>query len=311
MKGLTNNILKLCALSLVLFMTSCGDDEETFDIPTISVTMSDADGNVIPEGGVVVSGDEVKMTVSISAAGGFNVYNFTDGVTSVSVSRTDLGVDAGTVSVNDAIVITVSGDVGAEISIDFVAVDDLDQSSNTFTVTLTISSPPVAAYAAFMLAAPLGDLSGASFFSTNTGTIYDPATVNASELPLSNDIDFGYYYGETNMASIASPEGFSTTVFSGQVEAWGTKNSTTLKATSMDASAFNEINTAAEVETAYAAGTDGSEFKTGLAVGDVLAFETNSTKTNSPSKKGLILVTKITGTTGSTDGIEIEVLVQQ
>jgi hypothetical protein len=312
MKRLTNNILKLCALSFVLFLASCGDDEETkVAIPTISVTMSDGAQGVITDGGNVEVGDTVTFNISITAAGGFNVYRVSGNLEGEK-TRTDLGVDAGATTATDKFFVPFKdAPVGTTQTFDFVAIDDANQSSNVTSISVNIVSPSAKTFTAVMLAAPLGDLSGTSFFSTNTGLTYSPAAVNATNDPVSNEIDFGYYYGANDMASIASPAGFAGTVFSGQVDAWGTKNSTTLKATALTAATFIEVKSSADIETAYAAGTDGTEFKTGLSVGDVLAFETNSTKTNSPGKKGLILVKAINGTDGQNDNIEIEVTVQQ
>lgn len=309
MNKLFKNISNLLVLSAIIVLASCGKDEEVVlpDGPTITIVSDQLSPTASYDGTV---GDVISFAVTINAPGGFNTLNITGLATPVSLSKasgtTELTRTTDTYTLNAL----TEAEVGATGSIVIMAVDDNNKTSSV-TVEFTVKSAPITPFSAFMLPVVVGDLSNKSFFSTNTGMQYSPSEVVASADPLSNDIDFGYYYGTTNFATIASPAGFEGSVFSAQVANWGTKNSTTLLATTMTAAQFTETTTQAALETAFAAGTDGGEFRTALEVGNVIAFQTNSTKTNSPGKKGLILIKAINGTTDSDANIEIEVLVEK
>ena len=264
-------------------------------------------------------GESINIVFNIDAPGGFNNLRFDITHDATSQSILDPGPitesrGAGDVVLTRTFTYTSPAlpiDFGGEsFTITFEVVDDNNLSSTT-TLSLDVDEEPIDIFSTFMLAAPLGDLSAENFFSTNEGLKYSSETVLASQENVSQNIDFGYYYGNTDEASIASPAGFENTAFASQVANWTTKNSTTLLTTSMTQSQFIEIDTFSEIETAFTNGSDGAQIKTRLAVGDVLAFETNSTKANSPSKKGLILVTAINGTFNENDNIEIQVVVQQ
>ena len=314
MEKLFKNISKLFVVTLVIALVSCGGDDEVIapvlpDGPTITIVSDQLSASASYE---ATAGEEISFSVTVNAPGGFNNYTAKSGSQTIISESKDSGTTVTTFTSNQTTIIPTTEDlVGQTISIEITAVDDNNKTS-TVTVEFTVVSVPLNVFSAQMLAAPLGDLSAASFFSSNTGTLYAPATVNASNDPLSNDIDFGYYYGTNDNASIASPAGFLTiTGLDKQVSSWGTKNSTTLLATTMTSAEFTETTTLAALETSFASGTDGSEFKTSISVGDVIAFQTNSTKTNSPGKKGLILIKAINGTDGENDNIEIDVLVEK
>ena len=178
--------------------------------------------------------------------------------------------------------------------------------------TNPIPSPTARSYTAVLLYAPLGNLMGESFFSTNTGATYSPDSITNTSTALSPDIDFGYYYGTSNHASLASPEGFTSTVFSGQVAGWNTLNDITFKLTDITPSQYTEMSTFADIDDAYAAGSDPTtpNILTQLAADQVIAFATDPNK-DGGSKKGLIMVSEISGTTGSNDYIKLEILVQE
>jgi len=311
MKNLFKNISKLFAISLVMVLVSCGSDDEdvvvTPDAATISITSAQFGSGTTYE---ATAGETVTFSFTISAPGGFNNYTVSiTGFNPLTESKNAGETITDSFNAGNFDFPVTEANVGSDITVQIDVVDDNNLTSSA-TLTVTVVSAPANSFSAFMLAAPLGDLSATSFFSTNTGDTYSPETVNASADPLSNDIDFGYYYGSTNNATIASPAGFESSIFDSQVSAWGTKNSTTLLATTLTSANFLESNTWGAIETAFATGSDGSEFRTNLAEGDVIAFETSSTKTNSPSKKGLILIKAINGTFNENDNIEIEVVVQ-
>ncbi len=291
-------------------MYSCSEDEpDPVAIPTISASVTDADGAAIEAGSDIVVGTTFDVTLTITAEGGFNTLNATKGGQLQTVTRTDLGLEAGEVSVTIPLEVeTFEEEIGTTVNWTFVAVDEEGQESAALAFSYNVVEPPspdARSYSAILLAAPLGDLTGASFFSSSDGEIYSPADVTGTAASISPSIDFGYYYGSADMASIASPAGFESTIFSAQVDGWNTKNATTILSTELDDAAFTEVVTWADIDAAVEGGTDEEGIITGLAVGDVVAFETVA------GKKGLILVTAINGTFNAGDNIEIDVLVQE
>jgi len=310
MNKLFKNISNLLVLSAIIVLASCGKDEEVVlpDGPTITIVSDQLSATAIYE---ATAGEVITFSVTVNAPGGFNNYTATSGSQTIISESKTAGTTETTFTSNRTTEISTSEDfVGQTVTIEVTAVDDNNKTSSV-TLEFTVVSAPLTPANVVMLAAPLGDLTATSFYSTNTGEKYAPSAVNASNDPISNDIDFGYYYGSTNNATIASPSGFVGSVFASQVELWGTKNETTLLATTLTSTDFIETTTTASLVAKFDAGTDGSQFRTGLKVGDVVAFQTSSTKTNSPGKKGLILIKAINGTFNQNDNIEIEVIVEK
>ncbi len=134
--------------------------------------------------------------------------------------------------------------------------------------------------------------------------------VNNTSDPISADIDFGYFYGSTDGATLSDPDSYP---FAYGQAAWGTRNSTTFRRTSLTSSAFAEVTNFAAIEAAYEAATAADTdpgIESGLVQGEVLAFATDADKTGG-SKKGLILINSIVAGDGEDGQINIEVIVQE
>jgi hypothetical protein len=143
-----------------------------------------------------------------------------------------------------------------------------------------------------------------SFFSTSNGQIYKIAEAKTS----SSLIDFVYFHGATNQATIASPD--EPNVFSGNgavhtgtngVTTWSKRNATRFKVTEITAAQFAEV----EDDVDLIVNASGAELKLAnqLTVGKVIAFTTDG------GKSGLFLVKAIT--TGNTGSITVDVKVQK
>jgi hypothetical protein len=205
----------------------------------------------------------------------------------------------------------VVAEVGETVVFEFIVKEEGTTPDLSKTITITTTSPTARSYTATLLYAPLGDKSAASFFSTNTGATYSPDSINATVNPLSADVDFGYYFGVNDMASLASPFGYSLLPGLGsQVSGWGTLNKINFKSTTISAEGFIGITTYAEIDEAYAGGTDEGDVITGLTVDKVFAFETDVDKSGG-SKKGVLIVKSISGTDGQGDYIELDIVVQE
>lgn len=312
MRNIFKKLMMLSAIATLGFLYSCNNDDEdpAPDAPTLSISASTVvGGTALSTGGDVAATDTVELTISVNAAGGFNTVRIT-GDYSGEVTRTDLGLDAGTTSVSNLVfsLPTSAADEGSTKTVTITAVDDSDQTAEeTFTFNVVAPpSPEARAYSAVLLVVPLGDFTGKNFFASTTGEVYSSDDVTSTAESISPIIDFGYYYGQNDNASIASPAGFESTIFDAQVDGWNTKNATVLKTTSIGASEFNEVFSYADIDEVFDAGTtDDNGVISNLSEGDVLAFETVE------GKRGLILITEQNGTFNEGDNIQIDVLVQE
>jgi len=314
MKKLLNQLVLFSAIGGTLFLASCGSDdpEPVIDGPTISAELTS--GQTVENGIIEASsGAVLSFDVDISAPGGFNtlrVTNSTTGDVVTEINRNDLGLDAGIVvvpTITTALTLP-SVNTNTFIDVEFLVVDD-NNTTATENITIEIlAEPNVDIYDAFLLAAPLGDGSSDTFFSTNNGVLYSDDDVINSTDNLSANIDFGYYYGETNLASIAGIEAYPTNVVN--VDAWNFQNATLFRTSTMSEADFDAIGEfdsdelAAEYEVASAEAGQ----KNQLSAGTILAFKTDATK-DGGSKFGLLKVVSVSGTDGQGDGINIEVKV--
>jgi hypothetical protein len=321
MKNLKNKFLTLATVASMVFLFSCGDEDVETPapaLPTISVSTT-VNGTAATSPLTVYPGDSVGFSVAITAAGGFDsyiIYQSVDGGTAtrlVTYTRLDLDVPVGTASVSDGVgTIVEASSVGSTITFEFEVVDDASQTA-TAPIVMEVESPAARSYTAILLYAPVGDATAnktsETFFSTSNGSTYSMKTINESSDPLSANVDFGYLYGENTGATLSDPASYP---FAYGQAAWGKRNITTFRRTTLNASAFAEVTNFASIEETYAAATAADAdagIEAGLAVGEVLAFATDASKTGG-SKKGLILVKAFSGEATNLGKIELEILVQ-
>ncbi len=141
------------------------------------------------------------------------------------------------------------------------------------------------------------DSNTGSSFATSNGEVYTWADATAnSEL-----IDFLYFYGATNEATLAAPDNSDAeSVFTG-LDGWDTQNATRFKETTLAASDFDDVDDDAVI-VAEAEGANLTKVNQ-LAQGDIIAFETED------GKKGLVKIGSID--TGAAGTMDISVKVQQ
>ena len=148
-----------------------------------------------------------------------------------------------------------------------------------------------------------GNATIGSSFASADGTIYLLAAAKTN----SSKIDFIYFYGDVNLATLAAPSDVDVaTVFTGTngISTWSVKNATKIQKVSID---FTSITTPAGIPDVS---STGASKVNNLAIGDVLAFQTASTSSNA-NKKGLIKVTAITTGSNDSGSITIQVKVAQ
>jgi hypothetical protein len=171
----------------------------------------------------------------------------------------------------------------------FTVTDKNDLTANkSFTITVEQTGGPIKSWTATLGA---HQAAAGSSFASITGDVYqmDDAKTNSTL------IDFLYFYGAINHATIAAPDdATAATVFNNVnngLSTWSTKNSTRFKTTSLTAENFDAI--ADDLLLVSNATGASDSYKNELAVGDVIAFVTDADKTGG-AKMGLIKIVSIT-----------------
>ncbi|NJN27030.1 MAG: hypothetical protein HC819_14165 [Cyclobacteriaceae bacterium] len=301
MKSMKNQLISaLLILTTVFWLSGCNDDSEddVTPAPDISITSPQ---DITDNEFTGYSGDTLTLNVTINAAGGFNNVQFLEnGVNDTTISRSAGNTQTSFSTTYDYVL----GDVG-DVTLSILATDDLNQSSNEL-IDITIEAKPTNFYTAKLLYAPAGDATTATFFSTNDGMTYSKLDVEGTTTNVSSKIDFGYYYGTTDKASLASPKEYPSVIY--DLTAWTVKNATKLKMTNLSVNDFSShLNDTEYINKAFDDGTAGDNdgLITELANGNILAFELDAAKGN---KRGLIRILDIEAGNDPDDFIEIEVV---
>lgn len=294
----------MAAMAGLFTFTACDDLEDPLAGPSIVVTTTPAAND---EGEVeLTTSTALTISVAVTAPAGFNGAFLRQGSTLIEqIDRNDLGLAAGTTSATvnfTAFTIQNTGEFILEVE-----VGDEEGRSVKENITIVVADA-LDAFSTTLLYAPTGNFESKTFFSTNTGLTYSMGEVNASADPISANIDFGYFYGQNLTATLASPAEYP---FEYGQAAWGTRNDTKIKKTTLTESQFLEA-TSTSIEAAFnAAGFGNSEGQaSALATGNVIVFRTDNTKEGG-AKYGLALVKEIVGTDGSNDYISLDIVVQK
>ena len=302
------SFLSLFLLASLVVVTSCGTDEDEAlaNRPAIEITGIDD-----PSRATVAAGEQIAFTVNVNAPGGFNVLRVTKavGATGTPVMIDEVSRPAGqptnTFTYNFEYTPTAE-EANQTLYFDFQVVDDAGL-DNTREFILEVTEPELVVYEEELLFAPLANNASKTWFSTSTGEAYTSAEVNTTQQTISDLIDFGYFYGATREATIASVANFP--ISAGQ-DAWTVKHDTKVKKTSLPASAFFEATSAATIQQAFDNAQFGSNEgqATNLTEGSVIAFMTDP---DSPggSRYGLIHVSSITAGAGTEGRVLINVKV--
>ena len=312
MNKLSNYFLTLFMCAFVVFVTSCGDDSEDilpFGNSTITgfqVDGSDTLGVTADPGETVILsvGFDLDEDADVSLIGfiGDSIVDTATPLTSSSINP-----------------LQTSFDVPDDATEDFVVTYELQDAdgnrvdSDDFEVTLNVD---VAAteYSAVLLAAPLGEDPGertsSTFFSASDGDTYSVEQVITGADITSDKIHFGYYFGATNRASIASPAEYPQSVYdlTSSGANWGTLNETSFR--SIDASRFEQATSNSEVAAEFdvvGTGADEGQELNELEEGDTFAFRYTQ---GEETKFGMFQVDAITPGIESTGSITLTVKVE-
>lgn len=303
-------LLAFVAVFAVVF-TSCEEDKNP---PTISVSGIQEGGSYtlgsVPTLVAVIGSNDAELkTLSIDVTGTGILPAALSNLTTSPANAFETGTGSPftfvnniqNVTVNYAMAITQAG----SFSVRLTAVDKNDESVEVIiTFTVTAAAGQIKSYNDVILGSYNNATLGSSFASVD-GLVYSLADAKAN----SNKIDFVYFYGATNLATMAAPndvlldEVFTT---ASAPSTWTVRNATKMKKSALTATAFDAITNDAAI-IADATGLSASHVNS-LAVGDVITFETASTSAFA-SKKGMLKITEITGTDAGS--IKFTVKVQQ
>ena len=127
--------------------------------------------------------------------------------------------------------VLVEEEIGEDVYFDF-EVDHMGAETSPQTITIITNSPPARSYTAVLVYSPTANIKSATFFSTDLGMTFSSDSVISSPAAISPSIDFGYYYGATDNASLASIAQYPA-LFAQSVDTWNTQNETQFLSTDL------------------------------------------------------------------------------
>ena len=281
-------------IGLAILFNSCGDKEVGL---APSITFDDGAEIVLAEGenstavtGSIVAEEKLNQVTVFTVIG-------TDETQIGTYSSFSSGDITTTDDLNYNFRITVTG-INQDMSLKIEAVDKEAQSS-TKSISLKVTSAPAlkAEFTAILMGGQ-DNVTYGSCLDANTGLVYKiTGGVAKTNAPL---IDILYYYGSSNLATLAAPndptvDGTGAGSFD-WTGTWSIKNATKFAESTLDYSAVTsgEVNAITGLS---------ASLVTNLTVGKVIAFQT------ADSKKGVLKVTALT--TGGGGTITLSVKVQE
>ncbi|QNL21639.1 hypothetical protein HZR84_06710 [Hyphobacterium sp. CCMP332] len=264
MKKLMNYMLSMLAIAGVLFLSSCGDDEEDPAPKGAVVGLIATDSSVSGDVTLTV-GSSFGILVSASK-GDRNMDTWSILRDGIALSNFD-GLDvpdnsAFTVPVSDIPVPSTAGAYEYTFQI-------TDNGGATGSVSWVVTAEDAAAFTEIDNVQLGGQSSTAfgSFLKADDGTVLFLAQANSSN---GADVDLFYYNGATNGPTLFSPtDPDAGSLFGGAVGSWSTQNDTKIeKSTTLD---FDNA-TPNDVATVSVSGTKANQ----LAADDVFVFETEA-----------------------------------
>ena len=287
MRKLSFILLSVFAAGLI-FLSSCGgEDEEVFEIPSITLTTSSYTGFV---------GETATISGTITAPGGLNVYRITvivDGVegTPVEFPRGSTIETEANFSYDYTL---VESQVGSSVVVEIEAVDEVNQ-VGTATFTITTQAAAINEYTTLLFGAQGNAEPG--FYDALTNTQYTYANASAN----SSDVDLAYYWGATNNSTLAAMDdaGLNAvyTAVGLPIEGnFATRNSTRFAATTLTAGDFTAITNEVQLLNSFNFDNATNSNAPQLAEGDVIAFVLDADR---GGLSGLIHIAAINDTNGN------------
>ena len=254
-------------MASTILVTSCGKEAEDVTPAAPSITLS---GLTDPTGTTANVGQAVSFTVNVTAPGGFNVIRVdktvgTGSTVTFAEQAKTPGQTVSTFAYNFDYTPS-SDDAGKTVTFDFVVTDDnAKQSQQTFVVT--VNEPPIHTYQAVLLGGQDNTTDG-SFYNVINNAVYMMAAAKSNK----DKVDFVYYYGANNLATIAAPTNADAKSVFGATNLEGMNNATDFVRTT---AVFADITKASHLTNAWLekkSGTVDTQVKN-LEVGQTFAFQ--------------------------------------
>ncbi len=310
MKKMRFLTLVIAVLGMSFLMSSCGGNDQ-HAAPTISISKTSWELDFSNDTAV-----QVLFTADVNAEAKVESFTITEKKIDQNGGETSAAYDANTTS-------SFKGETSKKYTFDktfylsdFVntstykyvfAVTDKDGQSYSVTVTITkkeeAQSPNATTYSAVLMGAQSNSTVG-SFYDVEANTVYTLNDANNNQ----SVIDFVYYYGNTNAATMAAPDD-ETVNGSGQnsftwTQNWSTQNATRFY--DLGSVDFDAIQTVADVENAISNATGSPVSKvTQLTAGSIVGF------TTAAGTKGVFKVTDLTAANDGTIKIDVKINVAQ
>jgi hypothetical protein len=285
----------LVLLTSIGFFTSCSKDSTEDLSPSISFIGGTGftDGDVSLDAGELF---KVGITAAANATSGKNLVKFKVVRTFDNIPVTVLDSTINTDNFSVQFTTTAVPEVGQERWTFTITDKDGELNELSFIVTTAATAGEINSYDDIILGSYDNATYGSSFASS-TGTVYKIADAKLN----SAKVDWVYFYGVTNLATLAAPDNAdAATIFTGAngLTNWATRNATRFsKVTS--AIVWDNITNDSEI-TAVAGGASESK-ESQLQTGNILAFKTTS------GKMGLIKIGVITSGAAGSIGYSVKV----
>lgn len=289
--------LLMIGLSAAAVFTGCKKDEDNPEPkPTVSVEKPSGKAQTVTVGETF----EIKFTASSNNE--LKKVTITHkGVAGTTTTVLDSTVANNTTSFNFSEMYDAGNVIGTEVYT--ITVRDKDDLETTEIITITVKSD-IQTFTATILGNQHS--STGSFYNVIDNVVMSQANAKANAAA----VDFVYYHGATNQATIAAPDDAPAgTIYNNSstgLQTWSVRNATRFKSTPMTAAQFDNVSTKIEIETA-ASGSSLSAANM-LAVGNVFAFITDASH---GGKSGLAKVIAITGDNNTAGTITFDVKIEE
>jgi hypothetical protein len=289
MRKLSLQLFSLFAAISLFTMTSCNKEEDMVDpAPTATIASS------TPATAKV--GNEITIAASIVAQ---------SKIKSIVTRHNNVDLDTKTsnftnsTSDNYSFKYTIpSTAAGKDLAFTIVVTDSKDRVVNTTHTVKVDAVGTVRTQSAKLIHGQSSTLGGSFYGTEAAGTIYMQADAKASAAK----VDFLYFYGATNLATLAAPsDADAKTMYNNAttgLQTWSKLNNTKFKEVTMtkaefDAATYTSIESTATGATATKINS--------LAANKVIGFITEG------GKKGLIFVNSVTGTSAGNIDITVKI----
>ncbi|MBO9698701.1 MAG: hypothetical protein J7604_00760 [Sporocytophaga sp.] len=299
-----SKFFSMLAFAAVALLSSCSDDDDPKPAPSLEfiagpgLTTGDvtlAPGSTLNVKWVANKGDKDMETFTVTREGLILPDYAPDGANSNPFTLKGSNQN----TYQDQLTTTVPTNPGVYAYVFTVTDKNGNSTSKTIKVTAgTVQTGEISTFTATILGNENHATIG-SFYDAEANLVYTQANAKTN----ASLIDFVFYHGQTNGASMAAPSNSdAAAVFTG-LTTWSVRNATKFKSTSLTQADFNAV-TGANVLADNASGATDTQV-TNLAVGKVFAFTTVG------GKSGLAYVKALSGSATASGTITIDVKIQK